>query len=107
MDFTYDVLPQPTTLIIPRPDASVEPDQCAFHGILYNWEVVGFNPLPDFAMVVENGLKIETNKASDAGTYTIVLEVLPNGPNTVDPVLIEYELVITACRVNTITVEVP
>ena len=58
-------------------------------------------------MPVDNGLEIFTTLASFAGVYTIELVVEPNGPNTVEPKIIEYQLIITACRVNEISVEVP
>ena len=43
VDFMYDVLSPATTLIIPRPQATVQPPQCAFHGIAYSWNVIGSN----------------------------------------------------------------
>lgn len=55
-----------------------------------------------------NGLAIQTTQATFSGTYTILLIIEPNGPSSgVTPVEVEYELVITACRVNTISVATP
>ena len=83
VEFMYDVLPSATTLIIPRPSATIQPQQCAFHGVLYTWNVIGFNNLPNFAVPASNGLQISTTEASFADSYILELTVEANGPSTV------------------------
>lgn len=66
---------------------------------------MGYSDLPPFAQKTGNGgLSIRTSDTQFARAYTIQLMVMPNGPTTVDPVFIEYQLSISACRVNRVFV---
>ena len=104
--FNYEITEFESTLIIPRPTVTLLPAQCAFHGVHYRWTVV---PMPDnsFATATDDGLAISSTDPQDAGTYTVELEVEPRGPHSVTPVMLEYQLAVTACRVNKVTVGTP
>ena len=104
--FNYEITNFESTLIIPRPAVTLLPAECAFHGADYRWIIIP-EPDPNFATATEDGLAISTTDPQDAGTYTVELEIEPRGLSSVTPVMLEYQLVITACRVNKVTVGTP
>ena len=83
------------------------PDECAFHGVEYQLIVNGQNTVPSYITLVPNGIKIETNDPDDADDYELELLVKPNGPSQVDDVPVVYDLVISACKLDTITISGP
>ena len=105
--YEYNVKPNPDILIIPNVEVTLEPEYCAYHGVVYEWTVEPNDSgelLPPFASQVENGLQISTNDDAQKGNYLITLTVEPNGPNSVDPIEVSFDLSMSACYRDEITI---
>ena len=92
-------------MIIPYPTYSLEPAECAYHGVLKSIVVNGSTNGPSFITLVPNGIRIATNDPDDADEYVISLIIEPNGPTQIPEEIVDYTVIVSACKLDTVSVD--
>jgi len=105
VNYNYEIMPNPQQLVIPLPVIAMSPSSCStdtFFGVS-----LPSGQVPSFVTVSQSPspkLIINTTDPNDAGNYLINVLIKPQGPNTVQPVTLQYNLAIGRCYVNQFTV---